>query len=123
MITLFMTVALLGGQDPVWWSGLEIGAWTPQAGSEGAAMFTQPYRGTGNRLWVRYEYREAQSGIRSERSLVEIDCRDRRVRTVQVTSFRDSNLSGPQVPSYSAGNWTYEAPGTVGDAIVTIYCG
>jgi hypothetical protein len=109
-------------------SALERGDWRLSALGPGAAIFTQKAEGAAGgvpRLWVRLELQKpvVPSGTLSMRQLVEFDCDERQVRTLEGVSYRQNNLSGPSAPQSNFGGWSPVQAGQALDDVVSFACG
>ena len=77
--------------------------------------FTLPFPARQNMLWIRWEFSAARLGPNGEwsaRQLVEYDCQEGRLRTLQSEGFSAPNLTGRPVPNALNPTWVYVAPGT-----------
>lgn len=64
-----------------------------------------------------------KSGNRSYRALVEFDCKERRARALQEDYFLGQGNQGTRTGGMtSPGSWTYIAPLTVSDLVLTYVC-
>lgn len=118
--------ASLLAQDP--WTDVQIGDWNYVGTSPDGELvsLTRPFPTRRNRLWVRWEFspsRLGPNGERSARQLVEFDCTEGRLRTLQSEGFRDANLSGATVRNALNPDWVYVAPGTFNEQHLTEVCG
>ena len=97
------------------------------ASGDGALLsFTMPFPARQNRLWIRWEFaasRLGPNGERSARQLVEYDCSEGRLRTLQSEGFSAPNLTGRPIPNTLDPNWVYVAPGTFNELHHTAVCG
>lgn len=100
-----------------------IDGWNFEAlsGDRDFAMFTQAHRRPAH-IWTRVEYLSPRGGNRSQRTLVELDCRLWRVRTVQVSSFSRPNLLGESLNGAGDMVWINAGPGTFGEGYLDRYC-
>jgi hypothetical protein len=115
------------------WTGipLEPNGWTAFSGSADTWVFYRlPVLRPASafpRIWVRYEYPAMQTSTyppyRSSVELVEIDCAGDRSRNLQQDTFPQNNMDGGAGLSINApGAWSYDIPGTVGEALHKVVC-
>lgn len=105
------------------WSGLVDDDWTYRGESTETVVYTRADPRNDHRLWVRLEYApEPNAMYRSSRSLVEADCADGRLRSLQTTGFTEPNLAGRSGPDESGGEWFYPGPRTINGAVLDLIC-
>lgn len=109
-------------------SALERGDWRLSALGPGAAIFTRDVESApagAPRLWVRLELQEpvVPSGTLSMRQLVEFDCDERQIRTLEGASYKMNNLSGAGTAQSDFGGWSRVDPDQALNDIVTLACG
>jgi hypothetical protein len=105
--------------------------WVQVSGSKGGEKFVDPstIKTIGpnmRRAWLRFENTKHQT---SQRTLEEFDCGEERNRTVQMTGFSGSGLSGEIVVTATDSDglglptsWSLQAPGTTGQAVLRYVC-
>ena len=78
------------------------------------------------RVWTRAEYAKVQGNsgnVRSVADFDEVDCVRRRSRSLQQFQYPNSNLGGTGGwVSSSPGPWTFDPPGTFGEALDRLAC-
>ena len=94
-----------------------------------APAFNQDTSGQTVRIWVRGEYFETtEDGVRSETTLTEFDCAERRNRALAIDRYKQLNLAEPMDPiDYDldgprAARWSYARPGTFGEVLTDKAC-
>ena len=81
---------------------------------------------TDNRAWFEIRYAEPRKYgdgkfFNTTKSLEEMDCSGKRLRTLTATMYSKSgNSIGSETPSYA--EWRYVIPGTVGEAQYEFVC-
>jgi hypothetical protein len=100
--------------------------WVFYASSSGAQFFYNPSRIAGSitkRVWVRVEMAQAMAGgSRSFRDLLEVDCRDGKIRQLSSTSYIKPNLSGESLAREEARPWTYPPPNSPLELLFSLVC-
>ena len=88
---------------------------------------TRSRSGNTVRIWILYNNLGPvrESGTRSNRTIVEYDCRGRRERIVHIIGYSGLNGSGSVVASgpVPVPRWDPVAPGTIGSDTVDVACG
>ncbi len=78
------------------------------------------------RIWLQWEYSVPhQSYSRPYLSAVELserDCQQMRMRPIQSTLFPQKNMKGVATTYPGSAEWTYNVPGSVGEAISKFAC-
>jgi hypothetical protein len=94
-----------------------------------APAFNQDTTGQTVRMWVRTEYyRPDEAGVRSDTGLAEIDCAERRARTLTLDRYKGQNLTDPLDPidydldGPKAARWQYARPGSFGETMIDMAC-
>ena len=81
---------------------------------------------TGNRAWFETMYAKPKKDgdgkfYNTTKTLEEMDCSGRRLRTLTITAYsRSGNSIGSDTPSYA--EWNYVVPGTVGENKYKFVC-
>jgi hypothetical protein len=118
-----VVLALLFAIQAHWTDPMPTHGWIFVGASDDNAVFIQP--GPRPTLhWRRLELRRAQStGLRSVRSLIQVDCAGGRSRSIQRADYSQPNLDGPTMATDSSiGDWTYDGPGTLGGSFLEEAC-
>lgn len=108
---------------PVWAEWVMVMEW-----QDGGSHFYDPSTIRGQnikRVWTRVEIStKNNSGWRSTRVLVEIDCPDERYKNLQFTAYDEPGLKGRLVDqrTFSSPEWVYVEPETAFSAIFKIVC-
>lgn len=107
---------------PAGWEHVEPNGWRWRGRNDETLLLAQPAR-QPQHIWVRYEHKSEQEGVRSIRHLIEVDCANWRTRQAQSTSFSRSNLVGLLATIDSLSPWSAAAPDTFGEMILEAACG
>jgi hypothetical protein len=75
-----------------------------------------------NHIWVRIENKVQIDGVLSTRTLFEVDCTGRRLRSVQHSMFSRANLADITETFDAPWVWTAAPPGTLGESVVVAAC-
>ncbi|WP_404822147.1 surface-adhesin E family protein [Brevundimonas pondensis] len=113
-----------GVELPPKYSDVLVGDWTyigEDVDGE-SLVLAQPFRLRG-RVWVRFEYAKSTAGVRSSRSLVELDCSQWRFRWLQSAHFAGQNLTSSLRSNAQTSEWSYAAPNTMAEAFLNYGCG
>lgn len=80
--------------------------------------------GENRRVWELGDRKvSGTNGARSDRTLVEYDCKEARIRFLQTTDFRGQMATGAIISmSTQPQPWAYVAPGTTGDELFKAAC-
>ena len=81
--------------------------------------------GSVRRVWElsNERFNSASKPYRSVRSLNEYECKEGKVRTIQMTAFEGQMaLSMPAVTITTASDWTFVAPNTIGEVFLRWVC-
>jgi hypothetical protein len=74
-------------------------------------------------MWERFERRDEDSGQwRSLVALSEFNCQERRIRTLQETTYSEPNLGGSAATAAMPGDWTYPIPGSMMESSMRLAC-
>lgn len=106
------------------WDGIRQDGWTyrGEATSRDLIFFTRPAPQGRDRLWIRFENAASRrEDFRSVRAIVEADCANGRLRSLQTTGFSNPNLEGQSVSRQSE-DWFYPAPGTMHETAYDLLC-
>ncbi len=100
--------------------------------TEGTVLFyidksTIQKNGQYLRVWEKIEYSEKsdmaiKSNVRSTRTYVEIDCREKKARVLSFTSFTSPNLINQKNSSNQTQEWEFIAPKTIFDSVLIQVC-
>lgn len=81
--------------------------------------------GSMRRAWQLYNLgTTSEDGTRSGRALLEHDCREGRIRLMQLAKFSLPDATGKVTfnSSFDNGKWEYVAPGSVGESSFKFVC-
>ena len=76
-----------------------------------------------NMIWSRTEYAFKTDDVHSSMSLYDLDCVNGKHRIVQIIVYSDTNLRGQSYSRNTPSQWTYPAPGTLGESVFRRGCG
>jgi hypothetical protein len=78
------------------------------------------------RAWFKLEYSlnsdMSKSEVRSSRVYREFDCREKKVRTLSLTTFSQPNLLGVSTTGNKISDWSFIAPNTNAELMLEIVC-
>ena len=79
------------------------------------------------RAWFKMEYSETSKmaihmNVRSVRLLEEYDCRERKIRELSYTTFKQSNLIDVDLINNKVSEWRFIAPDTINEMKLTVLC-
>lgn len=100
---------------------VEADGWNLRGTSDTILVFTRSAR-QPRHIWSRWEYKTWENGVRSSRRLSEVDCPGWRMRSVQSTTFSESNLSGIADSFNDPLDWSSPAPDTLGESVLEAAC-
>lgn len=108
-------------------ANLQDEGWVQINAGDRAVLFVRaaPHGPRGEvRLWVRYEHFPSNIGVWvSTAALMEMDCAERRERSLQITGYTKNNLEGEAKTQADAEPpWQYATPGTLGETEIGIAC-
>lgn len=122
MKKVLLVAAAIVAAAPTW------ADWSRTFSDERKTQYIDPstlrFVGKTRRLWVLHDFRSrTQDGDLSEASLVEIDCENERMRSLQTVAYKSAMASGEghassKVPS----EWGYYPPKTMGGVMVKSFC-
>ena len=78
------------------------------------------------RAWFKLEYslnsEMSKVGVLSSRVYREFDCREKKVRTLSLTTFSQPNLLGVSTTGNKISDWSFIAPNTNAELMLEIVC-
>lgn len=104
--------------------------WVSLVEARSASLYVMVGSGTwkavGNyvRVWIMYDMKPPfDSEARSIRSYEELDCKDGRVRVLQVDTFGGQMAKGRLIStSNNLGEWSFAVPGSIADDKLKLIC-
>lgn len=122
-------VLMAGSAQAVEWS--YVGETDPGDASFVQYIDRETIRRNGNtaRAWTLRDYARPQTKsyatYSSSLNLDEYDCTEQRARDLQISVFSGNMASGGVVNSadYNTEEWSYVAPGTIGESLMEAACG
>lgn len=114
----------------IFFSGFSHAEWAPVTTSvDGTSKYfieSTSIRKSGNflRAWGMTDYeRRNEFGNLSHKTYFEIDCTDRRIRSISATFFTE-NMGGGNAKSYNPDKieWVYASPDSINDYIIRYVC-
>ncbi len=76
------------------------------------------------RVLTRMEYKPPVRDMRSSRNLDEINCKERKIRKLQIAVFSQHYLEGNTLGTLiEPSQWLYVEPGSVQETLMNLVCG